>query len=116
MVNIAEAKAKLSEYVDAVAKGEHVIICNRNRPVAELRPIEATRLGPRDLSPMFPGETFMTDAFFEPMTDGELREWYGQDAWPAKVAETKSVYGAAGIQKQLHARGFRFVFLSPAAP
>jgi prevent-host-death family protein len=99
MVNIAEAKAKLSEYVEAVTKGEHVIICNRNRPVAELRPIEATRLGPRDLSPMFPGETFMTDAFFEPMTDGELREWYGRDAWPAKIAETKSVYGAAGDKK-----------------
>ena len=44
MVNIAEAKAKLSEYVDAVAKGEHVIICNRNRPVAELRAIEPARV------------------------------------------------------------------------
>jgi len=94
MVNIAEAKAKLSEYVDAVAKGEHVIICNRNRPVAELRPIEAAQLGPRDLSPMFPGEACMTDAFFEPMTEAELREWYGQDASPAKVAETKAVSGA----------------------
>ena len=99
MVNIAEAKAKLSEYVDAVAKGEHVIICNRNRPVAELRPIEAAQLGPRDLSPMFPGEVFMTDAFFEPMTEGELREWYGPDPWPAKVAETKTTYGAAGVTK-----------------
>jgi prevent-host-death family protein len=99
MVNIAEAKAKLSEYVDAVAKGEHVIICNRNRPVAELRPIEAARPGPRDLSPMFPGETFMTDAFFEPMTDGELREWYGQDPRPARVADTKAVSGAAGHSK-----------------
>jgi prevent-host-death family protein len=45
MVNIAEAKAKLSEYVEAVANGEHVIICNRNRPVAELRAIEAARSG-----------------------------------------------------------------------
>jgi prevent-host-death family protein len=94
MVNIAEAKAKLSEYVDAVAKGEHVVICNRNRPVAELRPIEAAQLGPRDLSPMFPGEVFMTDAFFEPLTDGELQEWYGQAAWPARVAEGKTAYGA----------------------
>src|SRR5688500_5087190 len=92
MVNIAEAKARLSEYVEAVAKGEHVIICNRNRPVAELRPIEATRSAPRDLSPMFPGETFMTDAFFAPMAGSELREWYGGDAWPAKVAEAKPVY------------------------
>jgi prevent-host-death family protein len=99
MVNIAEAKAKLSEYVEAVAKGEHVIICNRNRPVAELRPIEVAQSGPRDLSPMFPGAAFMTEAFFDPMTDGDLREWYGQDAWPAKVAESKGVYGAAGGTK-----------------
>jgi prevent-host-death family protein len=95
MVNIADAKAKLSEYVEAVARGEQVIICNRNRPVAELRPIEATRLGPRDLTPMFPGESFMTDAFFEPMSERELQDWYGQDDSSAKVAETKAVYGAA---------------------
>jgi hypothetical protein len=37
MVNIFEAKAKLSEYLEAVARGERVLICNRNRPVAELR-------------------------------------------------------------------------------
>jgi prevent-host-death family protein len=99
MVNIAEAKAKLSEYVEAVGRGEHVIICNRNRPVAELRPIEAARLGPRDLSPMFPGEAFMTDAFFEPMTETELREWYGGYDSPAKVAEAKAVSGAAAGTK-----------------
>ena len=31
-VNIHEAKAKLSEYVDAVVRGEQVVICRRNRP------------------------------------------------------------------------------------
>ena len=99
MVNIADAKAKLSEYVEAVAKGEQVIICNRNRPVAELRPVAATETGPRDLSPMFPGETFMTDGFFDPMTEEELRDWYGPDAWPAKVAEAKAVYEAGSGNK-----------------
>jgi prevent-host-death family protein len=94
MVNIAEMKAKLSEFVDAVGRGEQVIICKHNRPVAELRAIEATRTAPRDLSPMFPGETFMTDAFFEPMTAAELWDWYGPDVFPAKVAESKATYGA----------------------
>ena len=87
MVNIVDAKAKLSEYVEAVARGEQVIICNRNRPVAELRAIEAPRVGARDLTPMFPGQTFITDAFFEPMTEAELREWEGADVFPARVAE-----------------------------
>ena len=94
MVNLAEAKAKLSEFVEAVARGEQVIICKHNRPVAELRAIEATRTAPRDLSPMFPGETFMTDAFFEPMTAAELGDWYGNDVFPARVAESQASYGA----------------------
>src|SRR5437667_5316713 len=105
MVNIADAKAKLSEYVEAVARGEQVIICNRNRPVAELRAIEPARVGRRDLTAMFPGETFMTDAFWEPMRDADLREWYGQDALPARVAETKATYAApAGSRKKPHRR------------
>jgi prevent-host-death family protein len=90
MINIAEAKAKLSELVEAVSRGEQVVICKHNRPVTELRPVAAARTTPRDLAPMFPGETFMTDAFFEPMSDVELGEWYGPGAVPAKVAEAKA--------------------------
>jgi prevent-host-death family protein len=87
MVNIAEAKAKLSEYLEAVARGEQVIICNRNQPVAELRAIEPKRQTPRDLSPLFPDRKFMTDEFFEPMSAEELEEWYGPEGFPARVAE-----------------------------
>lgn len=90
MANIAEAKAKLSEFIDAVGRGEQVIICNRNRPLAELRAIEPARTGTRDLNPMFPGSTFMTDAFFDPMTEAELEEWYGSPAVPARVAESRA--------------------------
>ena len=100
MVNIADAKAKLSEYVDAVARGERVIICNRNKPVAELRAVEQTAVGPRDLAPMFPGETFMTDAFFEPMPEDELREWYGDPASPARVAERPPAYAKAKTRRR----------------
>jgi antitoxin (DNA-binding transcriptional repressor) of toxin-antitoxin stability system len=94
MVNIADAKAKLSEYMEAVARGEQVIICNRNRPVAELRAIVAPLTGARDLTPLFPGETFMTDAFFEPMSDEEIEQWEGPGVLPARVAETRAPYGA----------------------
>jgi prevent-host-death family protein len=47
VVNIHEAKARLSEFVDAAAGGEQVVICRRNQPVAELRPVAATRTTPR---------------------------------------------------------------------
>jgi len=95
MVNIADAKAKLSEYVDAAARGEQVIICNRNRPVAELRAIEAPRKAPRDLTPMFPGEVFMTDAFFEPMSAAEVEDWEGSVIFPAQVVERRPRYGSS---------------------
>jgi len=95
MVNIAEAKAKLSEYIEAVSQGEAVVICRHNRPVAELRPIAPARVGPRDLAPMFPGETFMTDAFFAPMSAAELQEWEGSELFPARVAEQPPGYGSS---------------------
>jgi hypothetical protein len=42
---------------------------------------------------MFPGETFMTDAFFEPMSEEELQEWEGTELVPARVAERAPAYG-----------------------
>ncbi len=51
MVNIAEAKAKLSEYARRVKKGERIILCDRNKPFAEIRALTeggrpALRAGP----------------------------------------------------------------------
>jgi len=101
MVNIADAKAKLSEFVDAASRGEQVIICHHNKPVAELRAIEAPRTAPRDLTPLHPEQTFMTDAFFEPMTDAELEGWYGPGNLAARVAERPSAYGkSSGTRRQ----------------
>jgi hypothetical protein len=42
---------------------------------------------------MFPGETLLTDAFWEPMSEAELREWEGGDVFPARVAERPVEYG-----------------------
>jgi len=35
-VNIAQLKARLSEFVERAERGEEVIVCRRNRPVARL--------------------------------------------------------------------------------
>src|SRR5437899_579760 len=68
VVNIHEAKAKLSEYLDAVANGERVVICKRNQPVAELRAIEQKRTEPRPLG-LAKGQVSIPPSFFEPMPD-----------------------------------------------
>lgn len=40
-VSVAEAKAHLSELLDAVERGEHVEITRRGKPVADMVPKEA---------------------------------------------------------------------------
>lgn len=77
MVNIYEAKTKLSELLEAAGSGERVVICKHNQPVAELRPIEAISSTPRDLTPMYPGATFTPAAFFEPLAEDEIATWEG---------------------------------------
>jgi antitoxin (DNA-binding transcriptional repressor) of toxin-antitoxin stability system len=85
MVNIHVIKARLSEYVDMVERGETIVLCRRNRPVAELRAIAVTRTEPRPLGGT-PIE--VPDAFFEPLPDDIMTGFYGQPASSAlTVAE-----------------------------
>jgi len=47
MINIHEAKAHLSEYARRIKKGERFILCDRNKPFAEIRPLALTPEGRR---------------------------------------------------------------------
>ncbi len=67
-VNVAEAKARLSEYLAAVAEGETVVICNRNEPVAELRAIPRAARKPRPVG-LAKGRFRVPPRFFEPLPD-----------------------------------------------
>ena len=92
MVNIYEAKAKLSEFLEAAARGERVVICKHNQPVAELRAVEAVPAVPRDLTPMYPGTSFTTEAFFEPLNADEIEAWQGNVGGMPKVAEERATH------------------------
>ncbi len=41
-VNMHDAKTHLSRYIAELEPGEKLILCNRNQPVAEIRPIAST--------------------------------------------------------------------------
>ena len=41
-INLADAKAHLSQYIDSVERGETIVLCRRNVPVAEIRPCRCT--------------------------------------------------------------------------
>jgi prevent-host-death family protein len=45
VINLNEAKAHLGKYVAKAAKGEVIVLCKRNRPVAELRAISGREEG-----------------------------------------------------------------------
>jgi prevent-host-death family protein len=105
--SIATIKARLSEFLERVEKGERIVICRHNTPVAELRPVEALRTEPRPLGPL-PGRPVFTvgQAFLEPLSPVELDAWEGgalptlgarqasETSRVSRVAEGKASYGA----------------------
>ncbi len=48
-VNIADAKTHLSRYLERVEDGETVVLCRRNVPIAEIRPLPKS---PKQLRPV----------------------------------------------------------------
>ena len=77
-LNIHEAKTHLSRYLDEVAKGEIIILCKRNIPIAEIRPIYPQRKDQRPLG-LARGEFEVMPAFFEPLPDEILASFNGDD-------------------------------------
>jgi antitoxin (DNA-binding transcriptional repressor) of toxin-antitoxin stability system len=104
-VNIFEAKARLSECIDAVQRGEQVVICRRNEPVAELRAITATRTTPRPLGGAKGLD--VPDAFFEPLPDDVVDTFYGEVSRrdPSRVAEAPPPRKAGKARQRVKRRG-----------
>lgn len=76
--NVAEIKARLSEYLDRALAGERIVICRHNKPVAELRPFAEVRVEPRPIGPLAGRPAFeISPSFFDPLPDEELALWEG---------------------------------------
>ena len=118
-VNVFEMKAKLSEYLDRATRGERIVICRHNKPVAELRAIEEVRTQPRPIGPLAGRPTFDVPAsFFDPLPQEELDLWEGVAAsdplspvWmhqagsgASRVAETKAGKGASRGRRAVRRR------------
>jgi antitoxin (DNA-binding transcriptional repressor) of toxin-antitoxin stability system len=74
MININEAKAKFSEYARRVKLGERIILCDRNKPFAELRPLQLTPEGRRPFG-LARGLVEVPEDFNE--ADPEIEELFG---------------------------------------
>lgn len=90
MVNIFEAKAQLSDLIERAAAGERILICKRNQPVAELRPIPAVRKAPRPVG-LAKGLVDIPAAFFEPLPDDELDAFDAEVVYPSHAASRAMV-------------------------
>ena len=79
-VSIYEARTRLSALIQAVERGEEIVITNRNRPVARLVGVSAPRERPVFGSAKAAFErSGLTEAdiakALAPMGEAELREW-----------------------------------------
>lgn len=72
-IKLHEAKAHLSELIDAVTRGEEVIISRHGKPVAKLSSLSAP--GRRELG-FFP-IAFQSD-LLEPTADEVINAFYGE--------------------------------------
>lgn len=75
-LNIHEAKTHLSRYLGRLARGEVIVLCKRNVPIAEIRPIRPARLEPRPIG-LDRGAFQVPRAFFEPLPDDLLAGFDG---------------------------------------
>ena len=63
-LNIHEAKTHLSRYLPRLEAGETILLCKRNVPIAEIRPLSPRRTEPREIG-FRRGEFVVSDLFFE---------------------------------------------------
>jgi prevent-host-death family protein len=77
-VNIHEAKTHLSRYLKRVMKGESVILCKRNTPIAEIRPLPKAEAKPRPFG-LAKGKIEIGEEFFEPLPEEIIRAFEGRD-------------------------------------
>jgi prevent-host-death family protein len=74
-VNVADAKANLSRYLEQVEQGETVVLCRRNVPVAQLVPIAKLPEKPRPVG--IDRGMKVPPSFFEPLPDDILDAFEG---------------------------------------
>lgn len=72
-VTIHKAKTDLSKLIARVEAGEEVVIARGRTPVAKLVPLETPT--PKRQFGALKGKIRVTEAFFEPLPEEELKRW-----------------------------------------
>jgi len=76
-INVHEAKTHLSHYLDEVEKGERVVVCKRNRPVAEIRHLAPRETEKRPIG-LAKGTFTVPASFFDDLPEETLTLFSGE--------------------------------------
>jgi antitoxin (DNA-binding transcriptional repressor) of toxin-antitoxin stability system len=76
-LNIFEAKTHLSRHIRRLAAGETILLCRRNVPIAEIRPL---RLPPSKARPigLLKGRFKLGRGFFRTLPDSVMADFEGR--------------------------------------
>jgi antitoxin (DNA-binding transcriptional repressor) of toxin-antitoxin stability system len=77
-LNVHEAKTHLSRYLERLARGETILLCKRNIPIAEIRPLPRARRNKRPLG-LAKGKLRLPPRFFEPLPSELIDAFHGQE-------------------------------------
>ena len=76
-LNVHEAKTHLSKYLPRLERGETIVLCKRNVPIAEIRPLPRRSEEPRPIG-LGAGRFVVPPEFFEPLPDELVADFEGR--------------------------------------
>ena len=76
-VNIHNAKTHLSRYLAKLQKGETIILCKRNEPIAEIRPLRP-HVGRKRPLGLAKGQVAVPREFFEPLPGALIEAFHSE--------------------------------------
>ena len=78
-LNIHEAKTHLSKYLDLLARSEKILLCRRNVPIAEIRPLPP-KTGSKHPICLAKGLFEVPEGFFEPLPSDLIDAFSGKES------------------------------------
>ncbi len=76
-LNVHEAKTHLSRYLSQLSEGDTIVLCKRNVPIAEIRPLKPARTERRPIG-LAKGRFEVPPEFFDPLPDDLLDAFEGK--------------------------------------
>ncbi|MSQ47699.1 MAG: type II toxin-antitoxin system Phd/YefM family antitoxin [Deltaproteobacteria bacterium] len=77
-LNLHEVKTHLSRYLPLLKKGETILLCKQNVPIAEIRPFASLHKAKRPIG-LAKGEFSVSPEFLEPLPDEHLLPFLGEE-------------------------------------